>query len=458
MPKAETRASAWNRHVRAALQPPPASPHTPSSANATDRQSVANDLRGGLVTFLSSVYIVLLIPAILQVDSLPSGLTTVAATAFACALATALFALCARQPFAIGPGIVPASMVAAFLASGIPFQVVLGIELFAGLLFAVLVLTGGVGAWVRRMSPALKTAGQVAIGLYLFLAALKVAGITHVEPSVGHAMLDPKSALFLIGLASVFVLMNSQRFRGYAILAGIAVATAGAVAAGMTQWPASTFAAPTLQLFAPDLAGALQWQYLDEMLILLYVVVVDVVATLETIAICSPRLRAPDGRLQNYDRCMLMSAVVFFISPLLGMTPMVIFFESLAGVMSGARTWRAAAVLVAGFVVVMFFAPLAGVIPAFACAVALGYIGYVITKHAAIHIPIDPASLHISRLSRYLFAIAIVATLVTQSIALAIFCLFAMYPVCAHKAGQTVRVGDIVAAGICMSFIAMMLG
>jgi adenine/guanine/hypoxanthine permease len=334
---------------------------------------------------------------------------------------------------------------------------VLGIEFFAGLLFTVLVLTGGVGAWVRRMSPALKTAGQIAIGLYLFLAALKVAGITHAEPSTGHAMLDQKSWLFLMGLALVFVLMNIRRFQGYAILAGMVVATAGAAALGMTQWPESTLAVPQIQLFAPDLAGAMQFQYLDEMLILLYVVVVDVVATLETIATCSPQLRAPDGRLQNFDRSMLMSAVVFLISPLLGTTPLLIFFESLGGVMSGARTWRAAAVMVVGFVVVMFFAPLAGVIPAFACAVALGYIGYVITKYAAIHIQIDPASLHISRLSRYLIAIAIVATLVTQSLALAIFCLFATYPVCAHKAGHTLRAGDVVAAGVCMTFIGMML-
>jgi adenine/guanine/hypoxanthine permease len=458
MQKAKALAPAWDSHVPAGLKTPSASSHAPSPATATHQQSNAKDLRGGLVTLLSSVYIVLLIPAILRVDSLPSGLTTVAATAFACALGTALFALCTRQPFAIGPGIVPASMVAAFLASGIPFQVVLGIEFFAGLLFTVLVLTGGVGAWVRRMSPALKTAGQIAIGLYLFLAALKVAGITYTEPSTGHAMLDQKSWLFLMGLASVFVLMNIQRLQGYAILAGMVVATAGAAAVGMTQWPESTFAVPQIQLFAPDLAGAMELQYLDEMLILLYVVVVDVVATLETIAICSPQLRAPDGRLQNFDRSMLMSAVVFLISPLLGTTPLLIFFESLGGVMSGARTWRAAAVLVVGFVMVMFFAPLAGVIPAFACAVALGYIGYVITKYAAIHIQIDPASLHISRLSRYLIAIAIVATLVTQSVALAIFCLFAMYPICAHKAGHPLRTGDVVAAGVCMAFMGMMLG
>jgi adenine/guanine/hypoxanthine permease len=457
MHKAKLLVSAPDGHVPAGLAAPLTASPAPPSAKAPGWHAHATDLRGGLVTFLSSVYIVLLIPAILRVDSLPSGLMTVAATAFACALGTALFALYTRQPFAIGPGIVPASMVAAFLASGIPFQVVLGIEFFAGLLFAVLVLTGGVGAWVRRMSPALKTAGQIAIGLYLFLAALKVAGIMHAEPSTGHAMLDQKSWLFLMGLASVFVLMNIRRFQGYAILAGMVVATAGAAAVGMMQWPASTFAVPQLQLFAPDLAGAMQLQYLDEMLILLYVVVVDVVATLETIAICSPRLRAPDGRLQNFDRSMLMSAVVFLISPLLGTTPMLIFFESLGGVMSGARTWRAAAVMVMGFVAVMFFAPLAGVIPAFACAVALGYIGYVITKYAVIHIQIDPATLQISRLSRYLIAIAIVVTLVTQSIALAIFCLFAVYPVCALKAGQTLRAGDMVAACVCMAFIAMML-
>jgi len=59
------------------------------------------DLRGGLVTFLGSAYIVVLIPALLRADASSAPMTTVAATALACAFGSALFAMVARLPFAV---------------------------------------------------------------------------------------------------------------------------------------------------------------------------------------------------------------------------------------------------------------------------------------------------------------------------------------------------------------------
>ena len=160
------------------------------------------------------------------------------------------------------------------------------------------------------------------------------------------------------------------------------MASAGAAASGLLAWPDAAFQVPTLALFQPDLAGAFDLRYLDETLVLLYVVVVDVVATLETIATCSPAMRNDDGRPRRFDRALFTSALVFLASPFLGTAPMLVLFESLGGVMSGARTAIAALVCAAGFVALLFVAPLAQAIPAFACAVALGFIGLEITRHA----------------------------------------------------------------------------
>lgn len=419
--------------------------------------TTVTDLRGGLVTFLGSAYIVVLIPAMLRADASSAPMTTVAATALACAFGSALFAMVARLPFAVGPGIVPASIIAAFLASGIPFPVILGIEFFAGLLFLIIALSGGIKTLVSRMSPVLKAAGQIAIGLYLFLAALKAAGILPGVHAAAASGMGTQGLIFLIGLAVVLGVTNSKRYRGYAILLGITVAVIGAAAFGFSAAPTTAFALPDIRLFAPDVAAAFDLQYLDEMLILLYVVIVDVVATLETIAVCSPEMRDTDGRPKHFDRSILMSALLFLISPFLGTAPLVIFFESLGGVLSGARTVRASMVMVVGFVVLLFFAPLANAIPAFACAVALGYIGYAITKYAAMNLPMDPNSLTIARQGRYLAGTAIIAMLVTQSIALTIFCLFAAYPISALKSGQKVHLWEYLAALVCSGFVVILL-
>ena len=52
---------------------------------------------------------------------------------------------------------------------------VLGLELIAGALFVLLVATGAVQAWVRHTPPVLKHAGQIAIGLYLLMAACAIS-------------------------------------------------------------------------------------------------------------------------------------------------------------------------------------------------------------------------------------------------------------------------------------------
>jgi AGZA family xanthine/uracil permease-like MFS transporter len=432
-------------------------PGNPATQRAGTRSPLlgTHDLRGGLVSLLGSVYIVVLIPMILGVDGSQSPIASISATALACAVGTALFALIARLPFAVGPGIVPASIVATFLGSGIPFNVVLGIEVIAGLLFLALVATGAIQGWVRRTPAVLKTAGQVAIGLYLLLAALRATGVLQAGHGPAAPSLAQEGLLFLIGLAVVLQLHRSKRIGGYAILIGIVVATAGAVVLGLVSLPTAAFKAPDLVLFKPDVVAAFDLQYLDETLILLYVVVVDVVATLETIANCSPEMRGADGRLRNFDRGLLTSAMVFLASPFLGTAPMLVLFESLGGVMSGARTSRAAAVCALGFFAIIFVSPLANAIPTYACAVALGYIGYSISKCALLQLPVHSGDATAAQLGRQLAGVAVICMIVTNSVALTIFALFAMYPMSALRSGQKLHPSDMVGALASLALIWM---
>jgi xanthine/uracil/vitamin C permease (AzgA family) len=136
---------------------------------------------------------------------------------------------------------------------------------------------------------------------------------------------------------------------------------------------------------------------------------------------------------------------------------MLVLFENLGGVMSGARTRRAAIAMALGFVIATCAAPAADAIPVFACAVALGYIGYAIAKHATLALPIDPSSLTVSPLARQLVSVAIIATIVTQSVALTIFSLFAFYPIGAHMAGHRPKLGEVVTAIVCLVLVAMAL-
>lgn len=437
------------------LPPPPAL--AAASAPQPRSAGLARDLRGGLATLMGSICIAALIPAILNGPNGAAGVTTVAVTALACVLGSVVFASLTRLPFAVGPGIVPATLVAAWLAEGTPLTTVLGMELVAGALFALLVALGWVGTFVRRMPALLKTAGEIAIGLYLLLAALRAGGVMLADVGAGAPELSAGAWSFLAGLAAVMLLSRHRRLGGYATLIGVAVAAAGAAAAGLTSWPDRAWELPALQWHWPDVPAALDWRHADEILVLLYVVLVDVVATLETLASCEPELQDAEGNLVGFDRALRASAVVFLLSPLLGTAPMLVFFESLGGVLSGARTARAALVVAAGFALVMFWSPLAAAVPAGACAVALAFVGYCITKHALLGLPRAAADAGLSRLGRHLATAAALLVVAANYLAVALFALFAIYPLLAWLSDQETRTSDFAAAAVAGALLLTLL-
>ncbi len=81
-----------------------------------------------------------------------------------------------------------------------------------------------------------------------------------------------------------------------------------------------------------------------------------------------------DGRIENLSKAMKADSASSVFGGMLGVPPVTSYVESAAGVAAGGRTGLTAVVVGVLFVAAMFFAPLAGVIPAFATAGALIYV------------------------------------------------------------------------------------
>jgi AGZA family xanthine/uracil permease-like MFS transporter len=354
----------------------------------------------------------------------------------------------------VGPGVVPASIVAAMLARGIPFETVLGVEFLAGLAFLALAYFGGIRALVGKMPAGIQSAGQIAIGIYLLMAALRSVGLVNDGSSVGIHVTG-SAWIFMAGLAIVFLLSHFKRLSGYAILVGTLVAAVLSWTLGLTRQPTQVLALPQIGLFMPDFAGAMNVRLLVDVFVLLYVVIVDVVSTLETIAKCTPELCDESGRLKNFDRSILMSGIVFMISPFLGAVPLVVFFESLGGTLSGARKALAGYLIAGGFAAMVLLAPLATLFPVYACVIGLAYIGYCIAKYAVINIRIDGNC--VSRQTRYLIGTAVMVMLASQSLSMTVFALFAVYPLFSGKAGLSVSKWDIGTSVLSIALMASMI-
>src|SRR5680860_1307696 len=202
--------------------------------------SVAKEVRGGVVTFLTMAYIIVLNPIILS--NVPdatghylgggteagSGFALIAAaTALVAGLLTILMGVVANFPLALATGLGLNAFVAFAIASQMTWADAMGLVVLEGLVILVLVLTGFRKAVFDAVPRELKTAISVGIGLFITLIGLVDAGFVRatgiaappIGMGIGNQLAGWPVLVFCIGLV-VMIGLYGRGVRG-AILIGI---------------------------------------------------------------------------------------------------------------------------------------------------------------------------------------------------------------------------------------------
>src|SRR3712207_3095041 len=200
------------------------------------RSSVGREIRGGLTTFFTMAYIVVLNPIILSGadvsgNSLPFA-SVAAVTALVAGLLTILMGVVGKYPFALATGLGINAIVAAYAATQLSWPEIMGLIVLEGLLITVLVLTGFRRAVFEAIPPQLKTAIAVGIGFFLTIIGLADAGVIRpgtplISFGVGGQLAGWPLLVFVVGLLLTAVLVV-RRVRG-ALLIGIVVSTVLAI-------------------------------------------------------------------------------------------------------------------------------------------------------------------------------------------------------------------------------------
>ena len=155
--------------------------------------SVKTELMAGLATFMTMAYIIFVNPAILSVDfnGNPTGLSVDAAllaTCVAAFVATMIMGIYANLPIAQAPGMgenfffVTVVMALAAQGTANSWQVALGIVFVSGVIFLILSLLKFRKAIIDALSPSLKNAIAVGIGLFIAFLGLKNAHVIVANP------------------------------------------------------------------------------------------------------------------------------------------------------------------------------------------------------------------------------------------------------------------------------------
>jgi AGZA family xanthine/uracil permease-like MFS transporter len=340
--------------------------------------NVRTELIAGLTTYITMVYITFVNPAILAEAGMDKGAVFVA-TCLAAAFGSAFMGLYANYPVALAPGM---GLNAYFTYSvvkglGIPWQVALGAVFLSGVLFLVVSATP-VREWViNSISRSLKLAISVGIGFFLAVIGLQSASIIIADPTTLVTVGDLKTPAAAIAVVA-FVLMCALYARNVpgAILIGILAAYAAGLAlhlsmfAGVASWPPPI----TPVLLQMEVAGAIDVGIAAVVFAFFLVVLFDNTGTLIGVAHAAGMMR-PDGTVPGIGRALVVDSTATMAGAALGTSSTTSYIESAAGVKAGGRTGLVALTVAALFLATLFFAPLAGSIPAFATAPALVFVG-----------------------------------------------------------------------------------
>ena len=350
--------------------------------------TVRTEVIAGITTFLTMAYIIFVNPDILSTTGMDRDAVFVA-TCLAAAVGSLVMGLWANWPIGMAPGMGLNAFFAFTVVGvmGFSWQQALGAVFISGIIFLFLSITG-IRSWLIAGIPAsMRSAIAAGIGLFLAIIAMKSSGLIVASPATLVALGDLTATGTLLTIAGFFIIvaLDALKVTG-SILIGILVITVVAIALGVSQFggvismPPSV--APTfLQL---DVMGALTYGIFQVVLVMVLVEVFDATGTLIGVAKRAGLLaEGPTQNNPNLGRALMADSTAITAGSLLGTSSTTAYVESASGVQAGGRTGLTAVVVGVLFLLAMFFAPLAGSVPAYATAPALLYVATLMLRELA---------------------------------------------------------------------------
>lgn len=338
--------------------------------------NIKTEVVAGITTFLTMSYIVIVNPNILSTTGMDHGAIFVA-TCLAAVIGTLVMALVANWPIGMAPGMGLNAFFAftVVAALGYSWQQALGAVFISGVIFLFLTVTG-IRSWLIAGIPkSLRSAIAAGIGLFLAIIALINAGIVveHPATKIGIGDLTQPATLFAILGFFIITVLDALKIRG-AILIGILTVTVIATATGYNEYQGVFSLPPSLAptFMQLDIMGALHMGLAHVILVLVLVEVFDATGTMLGVAKRAGLITdQSSGRL---GRALFADSSAIIAGSVIGTSSTTAYVESASGVQAGGRTGLTALTIAACFLLALFFAPLAKMVPAYATAPALLYV------------------------------------------------------------------------------------
>jgi adenine/guanine/hypoxanthine permease len=388
--------------------------------------TVAREVRGGVVTFFTMAYIVVLNPLILGFakdadgqflggGSAPNLPLIAAATALVAGVMTILMGVVGNYPLALATGLGLNAFVAFSIASGMSWEDAMGLVVLEGLVILVLVLTGFRGAVFHAVPAQLKVAISVGIGLFIALIGLVDAGIVRRVPDAANSTVPVQLGasgsldgwpvlVFVLGLA-LMISLYVLEVRGAILISIIATTVLAVVVEAVADigpsvsgdkvnpngWNLNVPAIPDQVVDVPDfgllgqfsLFGAFERVGVVTAVLFVFTLLLadffDTMGTMTAIG-AEAGLLDEEGVPPNTRRILVVDSVAAAAGGAAAVSSNTSYIESASGVGEGARTGLASVVTGLLFLLATIFAPLVAIIPNEAAVPALVLVGFLMMQ------------------------------------------------------------------------------
>ncbi|KUH13453.1 adenine permease PurP [Escherichia coli] len=348
--------------------------------------TVRTELIAGMTTFLTMVYIVFVNPQILGAAQMDPKVVFVT-TCLIAGIGSIAMGIFANLPVALAPAMGLNAFFAFVVvgAMGISWQTGMG-AIFWGAVGLFLLTLFRIRYWMISNIPlSLRIGITSGIGLFIALMGLKNTGVIVANKDTLVMIGDLSSHGVLLGILGFFIItvLSSRHFHA-AVLVSIVVTSCCGLFFCDVHFSGVYSIPPDISgvIGEVDLSGALTLELAGIIFSFMLINLFDSSGTLIGVT-DKAGLIDGNGKFPNMNKALYVDSVSSVAGAFIGTSSVTAYIESTSGVAVGGRTGLTAVVVGVMFLLVMFFSPLVAMVPPYATAGALIFVGVLMTSSLA---------------------------------------------------------------------------
>lgn len=348
-----------------------------------NQTNIKTEILAGLTTFATMSYLFILSPKILETTGL-DFLSTITVTGLLVFICSLIMGFVANKPYAVAPFLGETAFISFTVVNALGFSIKTAFAAITicGIILLLLSIFNLRTYIVNKIPEVIKLSFCAGLGLFFILIALKDIGIVvftqKTIPLETGNFISPNILLGLFCFILLIVLI--QKKVKAAVLISILLTTLLGILIGDINIPSSIISMPhgiSQSLFQTDFTGILNKSFIPMFFIIFILVNIDTAG-----ALVSLNYKTEDNNAKSCSdlkKPMIADSIAVILAPLMGTTTPGAYIDSMTGIKAGGRTGLTAITVGILFLLGLLFTPIIKIIPSYAYAPVLLYVGILMT-------------------------------------------------------------------------------